>query len=445
MIYWAPILHFYQPPTQHHWVLKKVCEESYRPLIKLFRESPHAKVTVNINGVLTEMLDEHGMSDVLDGLRELGERGQLEFTGSAKYHPILPLIPQDETLRQIVHNLNTNRRFLGKTYVPSGFFPPELAYSQDILRQVVEGGYSWILLSGVACPVAWPMDMIHEVSHNGQRLAVFFRDDILSNRISFRDIDAQSFIQHLEGLQAGSGDRYVITAMDAETFGHHIQHWEKYFLAEVYEALEHNNHRHPKRSSVASSDVTNHLEQSAAVAQEHGALLRSKQVAAGEIQVVTISQLFDIFPKGQTIEPRASSWSTSLEDIKAGNPYPLWKDPNNHVHQLLWRHLKIALELTRKALDVATDQNSKHFADIARALLDSAMHSCQFWWASKRPNWDVNMVSLGLVEQREVIFNAYKAIAVSNLPEDTKTEYFYHWVVASRDIRNRITDLLYAS
>jgi len=55
------------------------------------------------------------------------------------------------------------------------------------------------------------------------------------------------------------------------------------------------------------------------------------------------------------------------------------------------------------------------------------------------------MVSMGLVEQREVVFNAYKAIAVSSLPEDTKTEYFYHWVVASRDIRNRITDLLYAS
>jgi hypothetical protein len=39
-------------------------------LVKLFDESPHAKVTVNINAALTELLDEHGMSDVLDGLRE---------------------------------------------------------------------------------------------------------------------------------------------------------------------------------------------------------------------------------------------------------------------------------------------------------------------------------------------------------------------------------------
>ncbi len=445
MIYWAPLLHFYQPPTQHHWVLKKVCEESYRPLIKLFKELPHAKATININGVLTEMLDDHGMSDVIEGMKELGERGQIEFTGSAKYHPILPLIPKDEMMRQIVHNDNTNKRIIGKSYTPAGFFPPEMAYSQDIVGQVVDAGYSWILLSGVACPVAWTMDVIHQIRYDGQRLAVFFRDDILSNRISFRSIDAQGFIKHLEGLKEGTSDRYVVTAMDAETFGHHIQHWEKYFLAEVYETLEQNRQGKVKVRRGALNSANNHLEQSSTVAQEHGALLRSQQVAGGEIQVVTISKLFEIFPKGQLIEPRASSWSTSLDDIKANNPYPLWKDPGNQIHQLMWRHLKIAIDVTRKALDVATDQNSKHFADIARGLLDSALHSCQFWWASKRPNWDVNMVSLGLVEQREVIFNAYKAIAVSNLPEETRTEDFYRWVVASRDIRHRITDFLYAS
>ena len=59
MIYWAPLLHFYQPPTQLHWVLRKVCDESYRPLVELFRSLPYAKVTVNINAVLAEMLYDH--------------------------------------------------------------------------------------------------------------------------------------------------------------------------------------------------------------------------------------------------------------------------------------------------------------------------------------------------------------------------------------------------
>ena len=71
MIYWAPLLHFYQPPTQFHWVLDKICHESYRPLIKIFRENPSAMVTVNINGILTELLNYHGKKDVITGLAEL--------------------------------------------------------------------------------------------------------------------------------------------------------------------------------------------------------------------------------------------------------------------------------------------------------------------------------------------------------------------------------------
>lgn len=66
MIYWAPVFHFYQPPTQFPAVLKKICQESYRPLIDLFGEFDRARATVNINGALTEMLADCGHEDVLD-------------------------------------------------------------------------------------------------------------------------------------------------------------------------------------------------------------------------------------------------------------------------------------------------------------------------------------------------------------------------------------------
>lgn len=54
MVIWAPVLHFYQPPTQFPAVLKKICRESYRPLIDLLGEFEQARATVNINGSLTE-------------------------------------------------------------------------------------------------------------------------------------------------------------------------------------------------------------------------------------------------------------------------------------------------------------------------------------------------------------------------------------------------------
>lgn len=426
MIYWAPLLHFYQPPTQVYRVLQKVCDESYRPLVNLFHELSHAKVTVNISGVLTEMLDEHGMSDVIEGLRGLAEKGQVEFTGSGKYHPILPLIPQDEMRRQIVQNYQTNRRFFGENYSPRGFFPPEMGYSRDTIKSILDTGHTWFIVSGVACPTAWPTDLIHEVSDDGRRLAVFFRDDVLSNRISFKQTDAGGFISQLRSLSPKTGDVYVITAMDAETFGHHIKHWEELFLAEVYEALE----------AGAS------LVESASLAQEHGALLRAPVVAEpGEIQVVTISELLDLFPRGQCIEPRPSSWSTRLEDI-SGSPYPLWKAKDNPIHELQWQHLEIVIDLVRKALEVATTEPAKSHAEIARGFLDRALHSDQFWWVSRKPMWDVNLINRGLMQQQQAVLNAYKAITMGKISEEGKKEY-YRRVIASRDLRDKITDQLF--
>ncbi|MBI4301747.1 MAG: hypothetical protein HY664_03990 [Chloroflexi bacterium] len=429
MVYWAPLLHFYQPPTQLHWVLDKVCDESYRPLIEVFRGLPKAKVTVNINAVLTELLEDHGKLDIIEGLSDLAENGQLEFVDSAKYHAILPLLPQDEMKRQITLNRGTNRRLLGRAFAPKGFFPPEMCYSPEIVKPIMEMGCQWIIVSGVACPTDWPTNIIHEISRNDQKLAVFFRDDVLSNRISFRNIDGPGFLEHLRQLNPKGGDAYVVTAMDAETFGHHIKNWEKLFLLEVYKALEHH------------STNLEALQQRTALAESHLELL--KEAADDEkVRVVTISELLDLFPLGTAVEPKLSSWSTTGDDLAAGNPFPLWNDKNNAIHQLQSEHMNICIDMVKKALERANNETSKYYADIARGLLDRALHSDQFWWASRRPMWDINLINRGLMQQHEALLNAYKAITTSDTSEKEKTEYYY-LEVAARDLRAKIRDQLF--
>ena len=432
MIYWAPLLHFYQPPTQIYWVLKKVCDESYRPLVEMFRNLPYARVTVNISAALTELLDEHGMADVIEGLRDLAASGHLEFTDSAKYHPILPLIPSQEIKRQIVLNHQANHMYFGDAYSPQGFFSPEMCYSRDIVKPILDSGHRWLILSGIACPATWPTDAIYEISSNGNKMAVFFRDDILSNKISFRQLDAAGFLNHLRQLRSSrQKDIYVITAMDAETFGHHIKSWEKIFLEEVYEAL------------IPEEPVNHGVKQLQRLVKTQKEIFRTGEIArAPDIEVVTISRLLELFPTGGPVEPRPSSWSTSIDDINAGNPYPLWKSKDNPIHQLLWQHLKIAIELTNKSIKMATDERAKYYANIARGLLDRAMHSDQFWWANSDSRWDVNLVNRGLMQQREVVLNAYKAIKMSNLGEDEKLEYYYR-VIASKELRSKIMDHLF--
>jgi len=430
MIYWAQLLHFYQPPTQVPSMLKKICDESYRPLLRVFEEYPNARVTINFNGVLTDMLIDCGHKDVIEGLRSLAENGQLEFTGTGKYHPILPLIPKEEVKRQIDLNTQTNRRFFGNAYTPQGFFPPEMCYSQGILQPIIKSGYRWIILSGIACPADWPLDIIYRAECDRQEIAVFFRDDVLSNRISFQDLEAKEFVAHLEEWQGKRENIYVVTAMDAETYGHHIQGWERTFLARVYEELE------------PPTEPLEEAKQAKALAGQHAALLTNNEAAA-KIQMVTVSQLIDLFPQGQTIEPKPSSWSTTADDMKAGNYYPLWQDKKNEVHRLQWEHLSICIELVSEALQCADNEESRHSAAIARGLLDRAEHSCQMWWASNRPMWDINLIHMGLLDQLRTVVNAYRAINKSGASKETKREYYYR-TVAARDIRNKLEDRLFA-
>jgi alpha-amylase/alpha-mannosidase (GH57 family) len=402
--------------------LEKVSNESYRPLLKMLREHPRAKLTINICGILTEMLNEHSGQDIIALIKELAGRGQIEFVDSAKYHAILPLIPQEEMRRQIEQNHKTNMSFFRDAYNPQGFFPPELCYSDKLANFLKDMGYKWILVSGVACPDKWPLDVIYKIPFD---LNVFYRDDILSNKISFHNTDSSGFISELVNLAKDKSDIYVITAMDAETFGHHIHNWEKLFLAEVYEKIE--NHRE--------------IKQRIDLAETHKEVVEAGKAA--EVEVVTISELLKKIPEKDSKSPRPSSWSTTKEDIIKKNYYPLWKGQGNVVHGLQWEHVKICFEFIKEAFKLQDNEESRRFYDISRALLDRAIHSCQFWWANKsRGMWDINLINKGLMLQEEVVLNAYKSIRLSKANEEIKSKFYYK-VVASRDVANKIRDQLF--
>ena len=92
--------------------------------------------------------------------------------------------------------------------------------------------------------------------------------------------------------------------------------------------------------------------------------------------------------------------------------------------------------------EVSDNDESKRLSNNARALLDRAFYSCQFWWASRRPMWDINLIYKGLAEQLQAVINAYRAINISRATETTKREY-YHKLIAARDSRNKIIDSLF--
>jgi alpha-amylase/alpha-mannosidase (GH57 family) len=386
LIFWGLFLHFYQPPTQYPWVLEKITEECYRPLIRVFKEHPRARASVNVNGVLLEMFQHQGAPDVVQGMRELIASGQWEVTGTAKYHVILPLVPPDEAARQIELQKACLREYLHvePRAAARGFFPPEMCYSPEILPIIRDAGHEWALLSGTSSSGAWPRDFVGRARAGGLR--VLFRDEILSNRISFDKLAPKAFLDEIAAAKTPSGNGYVITAMDAETYGHHIPHWERAFLGEAFRLL-------------------------------------AERSYAGRVRSATLSDIVDAFGSDEIVDPKPSSWSTTHADLEAGVPFPLWKDPRNPVHHLQWEIVNLAIEQVKLAESLAHIGPEPHrFAEIARRVLDPALHSCQFWWASRRPLGDIQMIYKGLWLLEEATLNASRAVFRAPGHEPAKTQ-----------------------
>jgi alpha-amylase/alpha-mannosidase (GH57 family) len=384
-IYLNFVLHIYQPPTQTSAILKQIIKESYDPLFDFLTKNEHAKMTFNINGSLLELLNLHQENQLLDKIRELHQRKQIDFLGSSCYHAILPLIPEEEIIRQITLNEQFHDEMLGKDALQSrGFWLPEMAYDYRIIDSIKSKGYLWTVLSSVAVPdKKLPRNFI-PVTNNG--FITYFRNDLLSNFISFKHPTVNEFYKELKRANKSiKGDSYIILAMDGETFGHHLEGLIEDFLEPLIAKIQ--------------SDP--------------------------DVELAKIAELPNIFSEQKEILPRASSWSTSEEDIQKGIPFPLWSDPNNSIHNLQLLVMNHTLFLVDEAQKL--HKNKPENANIqqrftnARSWLDQGLHSCQFWWASKKPWYSSEMILKGLNQLILAASEALKVILFSKVNQEQKT------------------------
>lgn len=393
MIYWAPLLHLYQPSFQDGGVLRQIDKECYKPLFKMLEEHDNVKISLNINAVLIDMLYEFELGDTIEILQNLESSNKIEITGTAKFHPILPLIPEKESERQIELNEETNRREFSR-WERKGFFPPELAISGRVAKYIRHLGYKWVILSGIACPVSWPYDKIY-ASPNG--LQLFFRDDILSNKIAFKNITANDFVKEIS-IMHKSGEKnsptYILTALDGETFGHHIKNYERTFLSKAFELI--NDQK--------------------------------------DIKIEFISDLSKFFPiNNEKIIPKDSSWSTSYDDIKAEIPYPLWSHPDNRVHALYWKIVRSLNNLMNllENLDLKQNWDAESHYNTSRWYYDRGICSDTTWWGNPdRGTWSPNLIYKGIELLMRSALNAQLALVHANQSEIGEDYFdsisFYH-------------------
>jgi len=372
-MFWANFLHFYQPSNQSDEILEKVVNESYRPLIKGFLNIPKMKINLNISAALTELLVKKGYKDVIDGIRKLAENRKLEFTESAKYHPLLSSLNKKEIIRQITANNKTNKKYFGKTYQPKCFFPPEMAYDLKVGKIVSELNYPLIMLDEISYAGGKTYPQKNKLfSLKGTKdLTIIFRERTISNSIMSSVVRNKKDFFEILGKDLKK-NQYLCTAMDGETFGHHRPGLEKFLFKIV-------------------------------------SLQKPKQIFLSEIP-----KYFKI-EKG--ISPVTATWASSQWDIEKGVQFYSWKNPKNKVHNLQWKFFNYVRKLARK----------KTLSEKIQEKLDKALASDQFFWASGEPWWSIEMIEKGTW----LLLSALKSFPKITKKEIEKAEEYYKSILST--------------
>ncbi len=355
---WINLFHIYQPPGQRPEIFKKVTEESYFLIIKLLKKYPRLKITLNISGSLLEQLGrEHRF---IKELISLIKAEKIELTGTAKYHPILPLLPAAEIIRQIKLNDQTAKKFFGRLYRPKGFFLPEMAYSRPVGKIIRTAGFDWLALDEIHLRKKTVRPEIGYLI-NGLDLKAVFR-----NRQYSKSFPPEKIIKNFNRLKQ---EKFLVTAHDGELYGHHHRNW-RVFSDKIFQS--------PK------------------------------------INFLTVSEYLKKLTLIEKISPRPASWESQPKELSRKNPYALWNNPDNFIQKELWRLDRLALAAIEKN---SGDPNHCQ----ARQRLDRAQASCGWWWASeKKPSafsniaWNPEQIKKNAQEMIEAVRT------IQTVPKKTK-------------------------
>jgi len=319
---WINFLHLYQPANTDAYHIQEAVEKSYARLMRALEEHPRVKFTFNISGCLLLRLEELGYFDFIKRLKKLIANRQLEVTGTAAYHALLPLVDEAEVRRQIKENEVILKKHFGANFKPNGFFFPEMAYSPQVAKIVKKMGYKWIIVDEILFNGKLDqVDFNNVYSDTNSGLKVVFRGRHFSGTYVPDNLE-KFFLKN----------KTVITATDGELYG--LRHEDP--TGELEKIL--------KRNFFATQLISDFI---------------SKRN-----QVVKVKLL-------------SGNWESTPRELKNREPYALWQKKGNKIQTAIWDLANLAQAVSQKNYK---DLNYNW----SRWHLVRGLASCTFWWASGR-------------------------------------------------------------
>jgi alpha-amylase/alpha-mannosidase (GH57 family) len=344
---WANLINMYQPPNCDRAELESIVNKSYLPLFKFFAQSPEYKLTLNIPACTVELLIKTGFGQIIKKIASLADAGQIDFTATPRYQPLIPLQSEEDIDRQIEVNSKICKRYFGINYSPKGFYSPNLGYSPKASKAAARFGLKWVAIDEIsiqAKPQNAYQSLFMDKSAGGIILMPKHRDlsDQLEGSIWAKKVPkaASEFVQ--SAIQMCANDKYFITVTEAESFGY----------------------RQPGR---------------------HGFL----KALYGErkLKPTTVSELRLFIKRKEFVKAVEGSIETQPYNMKKKKPFQVWENDNNPLQQTLWQLFNLASAEIKNAGAKGDAQfiRAREMFDASSAAINWLSASCNPYWNGAYP------------------------------------------------------------
>jgi 4-alpha-glucanotransferase len=198
--YHALVLNLHQPSgnlehllTHAEWEAKEILYALDRIPRSLWGYEDVARVHLSLSGTLLETLQSpefqervYGTVKCGDLLWHLQNERLIEVLGTGYYHPVLPLIPENDWPEQLVRWQGIAGHLLARASF-QGFWPPEMGFDMALIPLLKRLGYRYVLVDSEhvepLVPMRWEEIRYrpHVATFEGESITVVVRDRELSD------------------------------------------------------------------------------------------------------------------------------------------------------------------------------------------------------------------------------------------------------------------------
>lgn len=232
--------HNHQPIGNFDSVFVENYDRAYKPFLDVFEKFPRLKIAKHYTGILFDWLAQH-RPELLDRLKSLVDKGNVELISGGFYEPILAVIPDEDKIGQI----QKLTKFIKKRFDfdAVGLWLAERIWEQHLVKPLAQAGVKYVILDDTHFKYAGLSEEqlygYYITEEQGYSTFLFPVSKTLRYAIPFEDVSAT--IDYLRAIASEDGKRIAVFADDGEKFGgwpgtyEHVyvrNHWlEKFFQA----------------------------------------------------------------------------------------------------------------------------------------------------------------------------------------------------------------------